>query len=147
MLNPRQTRFVQEYAKDFNGAQAAIRAGYSERGARVTASKLLTHPNISTEIANLSAKATAKSEMDAEWVRERVKRIIENNESEQPMVSLKGLEMASRYNGMFQDDRAAGMQAFQILINLGDSRWHRQPAESSDTAAGTAHRRSGRAAG
>jgi len=45
-LNPRQTRFVDEYLVDFNGAQAAIRAGYSPNAAKEHASYMLTRPNI-----------------------------------------------------------------------------------------------------
>ena len=33
-LTPKQTRFIDEYLVDRNGAQAAIRAGYSARSAR-----------------------------------------------------------------------------------------------------------------
>ena len=35
-----------EYIKDFNGAKAAIRAGYSERSAKEIASRLLTKDNV-----------------------------------------------------------------------------------------------------
>lgn len=49
-LSYKQQRFVAEYLKDFNGSQAAIRAGYSERSSRSTASELLTNPNVSAAI-------------------------------------------------------------------------------------------------
>jgi len=49
-MNSKQEAFVNEYVKDHNGAQAAIRAGYSKHTARITASKLLTIPNISDAI-------------------------------------------------------------------------------------------------
>ena len=42
----KQTRFVREYAVDCNGAAAAVRAGYSPRSAKVTASRLLTKANV-----------------------------------------------------------------------------------------------------
>jgi phage terminase small subunit len=41
-FTPKQLRFVEEYLKDLNGTQAAIRAGYSARTAAVQASRLLT---------------------------------------------------------------------------------------------------------
>ncbi len=40
-LTVKQQRFVEEYCKDWNGKQAAIRAGYSERTAEYTASRML----------------------------------------------------------------------------------------------------------
>lgn len=45
-LNPKQDAFVAEYLVDLNGKQAAIRAGYSPKGAEVTASKLLRVPKV-----------------------------------------------------------------------------------------------------
>ena len=42
-VRAKQSRFVREYAVDCNGAAAAVRAGYSPRSAKVTASRLLTN--------------------------------------------------------------------------------------------------------
>ena len=49
-LTVNQRRFVEEYCKDFNATQAAIRAGYSERTARVIGQENLLKPAISEEI-------------------------------------------------------------------------------------------------
>jgi phage terminase small subunit len=45
-----------EYKKDRNATQAAIRAGYSKNGARVTASKLLSNPNIQAHVKQVEAE-------------------------------------------------------------------------------------------
>ena len=45
-LTPKQRRFIQEYAVDLNGTQAAIRAGYSPKTARSIASETLQRPAI-----------------------------------------------------------------------------------------------------
>lgn len=50
-LNPRQRRFVDEYLIDLNGAQAAIRSGYSAKTAPQIASRLLTHVKVVALIA------------------------------------------------------------------------------------------------
>lgn len=50
-LTPQQQRFIEEFLIDFNQTQAAIRAGYAEGSARITASKLLTKANIRKKIA------------------------------------------------------------------------------------------------
>lgn len=55
-MNARRKRFAQEYAKTGNGAQAAVKAGFSPKAAKVTASRLLTDANVRAEIARLSAK-------------------------------------------------------------------------------------------
>ncbi len=49
-LTPKQERFVAEYLIDLNATQAAIRAGYSENGAKVTASKLLAVANVAAAV-------------------------------------------------------------------------------------------------
>lgn len=49
-LTAKQQRFIDEYLVDLNATQAAIRAGYSEKAARVTAAKMLTNANIQTAI-------------------------------------------------------------------------------------------------
>ena len=45
-LNARQARFAAEFALDLNATQAAVRAGYSRRTAKVTGSRLLTNANV-----------------------------------------------------------------------------------------------------
>ena len=49
-LTRRQQVFINEYLSCFNGAEAARRAGYSEKSARQTASDLLSNPDISEHI-------------------------------------------------------------------------------------------------
>lgn len=49
-LNKKQQVFVDEYLKCFNGAEAARRAGYSQKSARQTASDMLAIPYISEQI-------------------------------------------------------------------------------------------------
>lgn len=46
LLKPRERKFVWEYETDWNGTQAAIRAGYSEKSASVTASRLLKNAKV-----------------------------------------------------------------------------------------------------
>lgn len=49
----KQIQFAQEYVIDFNGKQAAIRAGYAERSAEVTACKMLRTAKVRSEIERL----------------------------------------------------------------------------------------------
>ena len=45
-LTTKQDNFFIEYNKDFNASAAAVRAGYSPNGAKVTGHRLLTNPNL-----------------------------------------------------------------------------------------------------
>ena len=55
-MTAKQQLFCDEYLVDLNATQAAIRAGYLEKSARVTASKLLTNANIQKYIAERMAE-------------------------------------------------------------------------------------------
>ena len=61
-LSPRRERFVREYLKDRIGAQAAIRAGYSPRGADRVGSRLLGIVEVQERIAELAAATEMSGE-------------------------------------------------------------------------------------
>jgi phage terminase small subunit len=50
-LSEKHRLFLNEYLKDLNGKQAAIRAGYSVKSAKVTASRMLTNDNLRSELS------------------------------------------------------------------------------------------------
>lgn len=58
-LSPKQELFCQYYIEDFNGQQAAIKAGYSEASAKEIASENLTKPNVAKRIKILRERAAA----------------------------------------------------------------------------------------
>lgn len=56
-LSPRVALFVEEYARDLDGAAAYIRAGYSPRGAKQSAHRLLQVPKVQEALqASLAAR-------------------------------------------------------------------------------------------
>ena len=69
-LNQKQKLFCLEYAKTGNGQQSAAKAGYAEKSARQTATKLLTKTNIKAEITRLTSAKEKKAIMDAQEVME-----------------------------------------------------------------------------
>jgi|TARA_R110002110_G_scaffold264599_7_gene480375 phage terminase small subunit len=79
LLTDKQKQFAVEYLIDRNGGAAAIRAGFSEKGSRVTASRLLTNPNIRAIIDKKTAKLIEKTEMTAERAMLEVKAIATSN--------------------------------------------------------------------
>ena len=80
-LTPRQELFVAEYPVDWNGKQAAIRAGFSPRTARQIACRLLTYPHIAARI-NAARELT-------EQRAEEVKMLREKAEATEPLISSK----------------------------------------------------------
>ena len=67
-LTPKQMRFVDEWLIDFNGTQAAIRAGYSEKTAAATAARLLRNVNIQNEISRRQKDLQRRTEVTQERV-------------------------------------------------------------------------------
>lgn len=55
-LTKKRMAFIDEYLKDFNGTQAAIRAGYSKKTAKSIASEILTLPDVSEAILERMTK-------------------------------------------------------------------------------------------
>jgi hypothetical protein len=55
-MNPKHRRFAEEFAVDHNGAQSAMRAGYSENRAKQTAHRLLARSDIASMVEKLDAE-------------------------------------------------------------------------------------------
>lgn len=77
VMTPKQEQFVREYLIDLNGAQAAIRCGYSPKAAKEQASRLLTNANVAAAVAKAQAERAAKCDVDAAWVLREAKRTYE----------------------------------------------------------------------
>lgn len=71
-LTKRQAEFCQQYLKDLNGTQAAIRAGYSKKGAHVQAAQLLSNHKVSVHLQELMQERAQRTEIDADWVLKRL---------------------------------------------------------------------------
>jgi phage terminase small subunit len=71
-LPPKQRRFVEEYLKDLNGTQAAIRAGYSEKTANEQAAKLLAKGSIKAVVQALMAERSKRTEVTTDRVVEEL---------------------------------------------------------------------------
>tara|TARA_R110000822_G_scaffold160612_1_gene300791 strand:- start:219 stop:602 length:384 start_codon:yes stop_codon:yes gene_type:complete len=65
-LTPKQLKFTREYAKDGNGTQAAIRAGYAPNSADVAASRLLVNVKIGKAVEKFHEKHRLKTEVTIE---------------------------------------------------------------------------------
>jgi len=62
-LTPKQQRFVSEYLIDSNATQAAIRAGYSEKTAQQTGSRLLLNVVIQAAIKAGQKKIAKRNDL------------------------------------------------------------------------------------
>jgi len=71
-LTAKQKRFCDEYLCDLNATQAAIRAGYSEKTAEWIGPQLLTKTHVAAEISKLKANRLERTEIDQDYVLNRL---------------------------------------------------------------------------
>ena len=113
MIEPRQQRFVDEYLKDFNGTQAAIRAGYSKRTAVAQASRLLSKANIAATVAARKQAAAQRLEMSAEEVRQAFSKIGRYDPR-----NLYASDGSLKPIAELDDDTAAAISSFEVIAKL-----------------------------
>jgi phage terminase small subunit len=65
-LNHRRQTFCEEYLKDLNGHQSAVRAGYSKHTASVQAARLLAEPEVKTYIQELRNEVKKRNLIDVD---------------------------------------------------------------------------------
>lgn len=75
MLTERQIRFCEEYFIDFNGTQAAIRAGYSPNSANEIASQNLAKLSVQQYIQKKKEELRFKTEITQDQILEAYKRL------------------------------------------------------------------------
>ena len=91
-LPPMQDRFVDEWLIDFNGTQAAIRAGYSERSARSIAGRLLTKDNIQREISRRQKDLQKRTEISQDRVVKELARVASADAADYAQVETRIVE-------------------------------------------------------
>lgn len=118
-LTRKQRQFVNEYLIDLNGAQAAIRAGYSPDTAKDIACENLAKPHLQAEIDRLVGERERRTKLTADYVLGTVHETIERcKQGEQvfdkegkptgewkfePFAVLKGCELAGKHLRLFTE--------------------------------------------
>lgn len=67
-LTEKQKRFCEEYLIDLNATQAAVKAGYSEKTARVVAAQNLSKLNIQVYLQQLMQERSQRTKITADMV-------------------------------------------------------------------------------
>ena len=136
-MNARQKRFCDEYLIDCNATQAAIRAGYSPKTAKVTGAKMLTNANLKAYIDEQLERIHNEKTADAQEVLEYLTAVMRGQHTEQTLqligegvqtitdinVSarerLKAAELIGKRYGMFKDNLDVG-GSIPVVISGGD---------------------------
>lgn len=109
-LTPKQRLFVQEYLKDLNATQAAIRAGYSEDTAAQIGYQLLHKSLVVNEIKRRQEQREKQLGIDAQWVLERLKLISDRCVQAEPVTDKDGNPI-----GEWRFDAAGANKATELI--------------------------------
>lgn len=102
-LTYRQRRFCEEYIVDYNGAAAAVRAGYSNKYPDRQAHLLMGNKGITTYIDYLTASAAAKiMAVNPDYVIQGIVNIL-SKEQGKDNDKLRGYELLAKILGMLTD--------------------------------------------
>ena len=86
-LTRKQKRFADEYLIDLNATQAAIRAGYSAKTAKVTGAKLLTKANLRAYIDEQLDRLHSEKTADAQEVVEYLTSVLRGESEGEELVN------------------------------------------------------------
>lgn len=100
----RQIQFAQEYVIDFNGKQAAIRAGYSEKTAEAQASRLLRNVKVRSEIERLLEDPIGKRNETRERVLAELEHLAySTDDDDAKRDKIRALELLLKMHGLLTD--------------------------------------------
>jgi phage terminase small subunit len=107
-LTPKQQRFCEEYVIDLNGAQAAIRSGYSEKTAKSIASENLTKPDVKHFINELQKEKSKRLQVSADDLIKNLMTVANKDPDSETTKAkysnrLKAVELLGRHITFFND--------------------------------------------
>lgn len=114
-LTPKQRAFVKEYLVDLNGAQAAIRAGYSAAVAKQIATKLFARPHVAAAIADEMKKRGERTSITADRVLREIARLafLDIRKAFSPEGNLRPLDQ-------LDNDTAAAIAGLEVVALTQD---------------------------
>ena len=103
-LTPKQRRFCEKYVACLEAKQAAIAAGYTERSATVTSTRLMKRPEVQQYIAVLQAEAAERNNVTVDEVIEKLRdTYADAKKANQNGPAVRAVELLGKSVGMFKD--------------------------------------------
>lgn len=85
-LTRQQRRFAEEYSVNHNATQAAIRAGYAEKTARVTGSRLMGKPEVAQLVGKLDGEKRDDLGLESREVIDEILQTFRHAVEQQPKI-------------------------------------------------------------
>ena len=109
-LTAKQQRFVEEFIVDWNGTQAAIRAGYSEKTARSIACEMLTKPYIQSALSAKKQEISKETGVTIDYIVEKLNKNLARAMEEEEVTDSEGNSI-----GVFKYDGSVANKAIELL--------------------------------
>lgn len=120
-LTKQQQVFISEYFVDYNGRQAAIRAGYTPEHAEKQAYRLLQQPHIKALVSEQVEARLERTSVTADWVLSRLKaEALDRSEGSSHGARVSSLIQLSKILGMLAPVPAEASRV-NFFIDLGQS--------------------------
>ena len=120
-MNRKRAKFVTEYLRDFNGTQAAIRAGYSPHTANEQAARLLATVSIAEAVAKAAQEARSATILTLTEAKE-IASAIAKDETAARRDRLAALDRLAKFDGwdaVHRVDVTSGGQRLTTEIVFG----------------------------
>lgn len=115
MENKRHERFCQEYVVDYNGTQAAIRAGFKEKSARQQAARMLTNANILSRVRELQHEQVERLAVTQDYVVLQLLDTYQKCLEETPVMKFDPDLGEMVETGKYQFDSRGALRALELL--------------------------------
>lgn len=114
-LTPQQEMFCQEYIVDYNGTQAAIRAGYSEKTADVQAVRLLRNVKVLSRVRAIQKERLEKLAVTQESVILKLLEIYDRCMQANPVMEWDYNERKYVETGEYTFDSRGALNALEMI--------------------------------
>lgn len=118
-MTPKQERFVEEYLIDLNATQAAIRAGYGEKGARTEGARQLANVCVQEALAKARNERAARVEISQDYVLSSLQEVAERCLQRVPVMVGQGKDRHQLEdedgNGVWDFNAAGANKALELL--------------------------------
>jgi phage terminase small subunit len=109
-ISDKQKRFCEEYLKDLNATEAAIRTGYSPTSAAVSGHRNMQNKFVIEYLNSLRDEIKERSLVDEIWVLKKLTTIVERSLQEEPVNDNKG-----NFTGVYKYDSAGANRALELI--------------------------------
>lgn len=117
-LNPQYRKFVQEWMVDMNATRAAIAAGYSEKSAAQTASRLMRREDIRRYRDAMTAEAFEDLGVTRHSIASRVWEIYERCMQKKPVLIWSTADKEWIESGVWQFDTKGALKALSMMLEM-----------------------------